>query len=166
MRYHIALVGVIAMVLFALFAKEASAQGFVYGGPLVLENETYISAGISGEKRVYEGLKVVFGVTGFGQTEGSGSLGGAVFSANGAYHFRLRNEKWEPFGTAGVSGLMIGDSSSYGGTGGPNVGGGLTWWFKQSRGLRGEYRLHLYEDVYPQATHEIRFGFVWKRKVA
>jgi hypothetical protein len=163
MRHHIAAIVVVGLVLLGVCAADASAEGFVYGGPLVLEKDTYISAGVSGEKGIYKGLKVVFGVTGMGRSGFGGSVGGAVFSANGAYHFRLKNEKWEPFATAGLSAVALGSGGEMGGTGGPNFGGGVTWWFKENRGIRGEYRVHVYPDTYPQASHEIRFGFVWKR---
>jgi hypothetical protein len=156
---HIAAIGLVVLVLTGLCAADAAAQGFVYGGPLVFENTTFVNAGISGEKSLHKGLKVVFGASGFG---GSG-VGGGVFSANAAYHFRLKNEKWEPFATGGVSGLAISNGYGAGGTGGPNFGGGATYWFKENRGFRGEYRVHIYPEVYPQAMHEVRFGFVWKR---
>ena len=160
MRLHGTAIGmmmVLGMVLFG--ANEAKAQGFVFGGPMVLDYEPYLNAGISGEKRVYKGLGLVVGLSILGRQETGfvEGIGGALFSLNGSYNFRLNHEKLEPFVTAGASGVSVG----YGGTGGPNFGGGVTYWFKERRGIRAEYRVHAWEYA---PSHEVRFGFVWGRR--
>ena len=58
--------------------------------------------------------------------------------------------------------MMVGGGGEIGGTAGVNFGGGMTYWFKENRGIRGEYRAHSLIDTYA-LNHEIRFGFVWKR---
>ena len=154
MRLHGTTIGmmmVLGMVLSG--ANEAKAQGFVFGGPLVVDHDPYVNVGISGEKRVYKGLGVVVGLSILGRE----NKGGALFSLNGSYNFRMNSERLEPFVTAGASGVGIGDGS----TGGPNFGGGLTYWFKERRGIRWEYRVHAWE-YHP--SHEVRFGFVWGRR--
>ena len=167
MRQFMATVGVVVFGMAFFGAIDAKAQGFVFGGPLVFEDVPYINVGISGEKRFGKSIGAVFGVSFFGRGDGGTSIGrssisgGGLFSLNGSYNFRLKNEKVEPFATGGVSGVTIGSEGS--GTGGPNVGGGLTYWFKESRGIRGEYRVH-FMDYVDLPTHEIRFGFVWKRR--
>lgn len=159
MRPFIAAVGA-AVLLMAIFGvEEANAQGFLFGGPLVLEGDTYTSAGISGERRFGRSVGAAFGIS----LLGGGGYGGAIFSMNGVYNFQLTNSKIEPFATGGVAGIVIGQGGEGGGTGGPNVGGGLTYWLWGNRGLRGEYRLHFFESARGD-THEVRFGFVWKRR--
>lgn len=51
MRPLIAAVGAVVLWMLVLGVEEANAQGFLFGGPLVLEGDTYTSAGISGERR-------------------------------------------------------------------------------------------------------------------
>jgi len=60
MRHYIAAVGLVGLLLMGFTAVEVSAQGFVYGGPMVFENTPFVNVGISGEKRVFDGVKVAF----------------------------------------------------------------------------------------------------------
>ena len=168
MRQFMATVGVVVIGMALFGAIDAKAQGFVFGGPLVFEDVPYVNVGISGEKRFGKSIGAVFGMSFFGRSSGGDSVyrssttGGGIFSMNGSYNFRLKNEKVEPFATGGISGLVIGTNGGGGATGGPNLGGGLTYWFKENRGIRGEYRVHFMDYVYVP-THEIRFGFAWRR---
>jgi hypothetical protein len=129
---------------------------------MVFENVPYVNVGISGEKRFGRDFGAVFGVSFFGRGDGGGSGGGGLFSFAGSYNVRLKNEKIEPFATGGVSGLALAGNGEGGATGGPVIGGGLTYWLKENRGIRGEYRVH-FMDYVETPTHEIRFGFVWRR---
>jgi hypothetical protein len=168
MRQFMATVGVVVFGMALFGATDAKAQGFVFGGPLVFEDVPFVNIGISGENRFGKNFGAVFGVSLFGRGDGGTSIccsstsGGGLFTLNGSYNFLLKNEKVEPFATAGISGLVISSGEGCGCTGGPNVGGGLTYWFKENRGIRGEYRVH-FMDYVDVPTHEIRFGFVWRR---
>lgn len=156
MRHYVSLIGLVGLWFMVIEPAKAEAQYFAYGGPLILEKSTYFNFGIGGEGRLYKGLAVVIDVSGFARSHG----GGVLLSANGAYKFSLSG-KTEPFATAGASVIALASDGEADAAGGPNFGGGLTYWFNENRGIRGEYRVHLY-DTYPKATSEIRFGYVWK----
>ena len=147
----------------AVAQHEGKSQGYVFGslGKVYGYSDTRLGAGIGFERLFDPGVGVGLDFQGFGAlTEYSSTYGGIVFTANGSYHLRnvVSSGKLVPFGTFGYSGLAVCDSSC-GGISGFNFGGGINYWFKPNRGLRVEFRDHVYTEYTSQQNWEFRTGF-------
>ena len=115
-----------------------------------------VGGGIGYERLLYKGLGLGGEFGGYG-----GSDARAVLSANGSYHFRQSaSQKLVPFGTAGVSALAAcGDGC--GASGAFNFGGGINYWFRPHRGLRLEFRDHVFNDGNAVHQLQMRVGFAF-----
>ncbi len=79
-----------------------------------------------------------------------------LFSLNPSYHFtsRRRSQRIVPFVTAGYTlGFREGTANLF------NWGGGATFWFKESLGLRLEYREHRFRDCRFYNTVRVALAF-------
>jgi hypothetical protein len=150
---------VMASLLFpglAFSQHEGPGQRYVFGsvGGWEVAQGTPVGGGF-GYERVFEGG----GGIGFeGEGFGTSHYGGGLFSADGSYHFRNPGWKVVPFGTAGYSGLVV-CGYGCGGISGINFGGGVNYWIAPSRGLRLEFRDHVFFDDYAIHKYEARIGF-------
>ena len=87
------------------------------------------------------------------------TLGMTLFSVPVGYHFVDRNKplKWDPFVSAGVIGVAAWQGSfGYH----SNIGGGVTYWFKDRLGVRTEFRAHVIG--YDEVTSQFRIGIAWR----
>src|SRR5688572_19191294 len=148
----------------ALAQNDGKGQGYVFGsfGTIYDSPDKRVGGGIGFERLFGPGVGFGLDFQGFGAvSESSSSYGGIVFTANGTYHLRnvVYSGKIVPFGTAGYSGLAV-CSSECGGISGFNFGGGVTYWFKPNRGLRVEFRDHVYSEYSSSWKNwEFRAGF-------
>jgi hypothetical protein len=126
--------------------KERMAYGYAFAAPLASTNGEHVSlhAGIGGEGILFKG----FGIGGEIGAVGPGVFGNSGFlvSVNPSYHFLNvgKSKRVVPFVTGGVT-LFGGCHASLAGCNnlGGNFGGGLTYWFKDSVGVRFEARDHV-----------------------
>ena len=115
--------------------KEHHGQGYAFFAPTATSEGGYgLHFGVGGEGLVYKGMGVG-GEVGYLGLAQNLSQGAGVFSPNVSYNFR-RSSKVSPFLTGGYT--LIANGS--GAANGPNLGGGLHWWFKDHIGLRFEIR--------------------------
>ena len=153
-----------ALLLFPLMAiaqNQRTGQGYLFAavGGVNAESGVTAGGGAGFEKLFYKGLGAGLEVQGYG---GNPYGGGVTFSANGSYHFRTSGSsaKMVPFGTAGFSALgSCGDSC--GGLTGFNFGGGVNYWITPGRGLRLEFRDHIFKPSDPIHKWEIRVGLAF-----
>jgi hypothetical protein len=127
-------------------SNDRRGYGYVFAAPLVSPNGEHVSlyTGIGGEGIFFKGL----GIGGEVGIVSPGVLGNSGFlvSVNPSYHFLnvSKSKRVVPFVTGGVT-LFGGCHPSIGGCNGlgGNFGGGLTYWFKDSVGMRFEARDHI-----------------------
>jgi hypothetical protein len=110
--------------------------------------------GAGGEALLYKGLGAGAEIGGIWALQGSDLL--AVFSADGSYHFS-RGRKISPFLTGGYS-LIWGDGSANM----VNFGGGINWWLGERKGIRLEFRDHVYAEGSNRQIVEFRIGFAFR----
>jgi hypothetical protein len=75
---------------------------------------------------------------------GSENEAAGMASLNGVYHFvrsPFRCKGFVPFVTGGVTSASAGDGAN---AAGGNVGGGITWWFRERAGVRMEVRDYIF----------------------
>jgi hypothetical protein len=79
----------------------------------------------------------------------------AVLSVNGYAHALGRDHPYlDPYVTAGYSGFFAPDHK----TGGPNLGAGVSWWFRREIGVAVELR-----QTYGTSEREVRFSvLIWQ----
>jgi hypothetical protein len=146
--------------------NERKGYGYVFAAPLVGPNGEHVSlhTGIGGEGIFFKGLGIG-GEIGF---VGPGVFGesGFLVSVNPSYHFLnvSKSKRVVPFVTGGVT-LFGGCHASLGGCNGlgGNFGGGLTYWFKDSVGMRFEARDHI-PLLFASADHfpSLRVGLTFR----
>jgi hypothetical protein len=147
--------------------QDRMAYAYVFAAPLVGPNGENVSlhTGIGGEGIFFKGFGIggEIGAVGHGVFDNAGFL----VSLNPSYHFLnvSRSKRVVPFVTAGVT-LFGGCHESLGGCNGlgGNFGGGLTYWFKDSVGVRFEARDHIpllfaSADHFPSARVGLTFRF-------
>ena len=142
---------------------EKVTQGYVFSsvGKWTDDQSTLVGGGIGFERLIVKGFGLGGEVQINGPVGGYGSYGLLTFSGNGSYHFRnaSRSGKLVPFVSGGYTGLAA-CSSECGGLNGFNVGGGINYWLKPSRGIRVEFRDHVFREYgYTIQKWETRFGF-------
>lgn len=140
----------------AFAQDERSSQKYLFGafGGWHGVDSPQMGGGF-GYERLFQGAG--FGVE--GEAFGGIGYGGGIGSANISYHIQKLTAARDivPFGTFGYSAAGVCGSSCIG-LYGFNFGGGANFWFKPNRGLRVEFRDHVFYDY--GATHklEMRFG--------
>ena len=140
-------------------SRRFRGQGYVFIAPGTYIGNAGSTAtmhfGGGGEGLVYKGLGLgaeIGGITAL--QESSGCLW--LFSLNGSYHFS-RQRKVAPFLTGGYS--------SVGGNGQRNLinfSGGINYWFREKRGIRLEFRDHIYTDGTERHLLGFRIGFAFR----
>jgi hypothetical protein len=123
--------------------KERKSYGYAFTGLFVPASgnvgDPGVHVGVGGEGIFLKG----FGVGGEIGYVRSGAFdnGFGLISANPSYHFinATSSRKLVPFVTGGISLFFTGSGS----IGGPNFGGGITYWFNDRIGMRLEARDHL-----------------------
>jgi hypothetical protein len=133
--------------LLAVAQSERRGQIYVFGtaGSFDEAEGFNLGGGVGFEKLFYKGLGAGAELEGF-WGPGSDGYGGLVFSANPSYHFKTSGSKLVPFVTGGFSAIGICGGGFFlcGGTGGFNLGGGIHYWTSPKRGLRMEFRDHVF----------------------
>ena len=133
-------------------------QGYVFfsAGAYIGFSETVstIHIGMGVETLLFRGLAAGAEAGVLGAIRGSDPLG--LFSLDGSYHF-LRQQKIVPFLCAGYS-VVGGD----GRRNLVNLGGGINWWFREGKGVRLEFRDHIYADGSSRHLLGFRFGYSFR----
>lgn len=133
------------------------AQGYAFVAPGVYvgfsESVATMHVGGGGEGLVYKGLGLGAEVGALWATRGSDLLG--MVSVDGSYH-SSRGRKVSPFLTGGYS--LIGGNGRRNLV---NFGGGLNWWLGARRGIRLEFRDHVYADGGRQIL-DFRIAFAFR----
>lgn len=122
-----------------------AGQGYVFFAPGGASNSGFtnstIHVGGGGDIFVWKGLSAGAELGGIWPTEDIASIIG-VLSVNGSYHFYGSTpRKVVPFVTSGYTLLF-----REGADNAANVGGGVTWWFRDKAGLRLEFRDHIWSQ--------------------
>ena len=162
----------VLVVLFALSfpvlapaQSERRGQSYVFGtiGSFDENDGFNVGGGAGFEKLFYKGLGAGAELEGF-WGPGDDGYGGLVFSANPSYHFGTPGSKLVPFGTGGFSavGLCGGGWFLCGAAAGFNFGGGIHYWTSPKRGMRMEFRDHVFNPG-SGALHklEMRIGLAF-----
>jgi hypothetical protein len=110
--------------------------------------------GGGGEALLYRGLAAGAEAGGIWALRGSNLLG--VLSVDGSYHLS-RSRRISPFLTCGYS-LLWGD----GHRNLINFGAGVNWWLGSGKGIRLEFRDHVYADGSNRQIVEFRIGFAFR----
>ncbi len=118
------------------------------------ETVSTMHVGGGGEAFLYKGLAAGAEMGGIWALRGSDLL--AVFSADGSYHFS-RSRKISPFVTCGYSRIWGDGSANM-----INFGGGINWWLGESKGIRLEFRDHVYAESSHRQVVEFRIGFAFR----
>jgi len=118
------------------------------------DTEATMQFGGGGEAFVYRGLAAGAEIGGIWALRGSDLLG--VLSVDGSYHLS-RSRRLSPFLTCGYS-LLWGD----GHRNLVNFGGGVNWWIGKRKGIRLEFRDHVYADGSNRQILEFRIGFAFR----
>jgi len=159
-RFFVAAIVVLPVSAFAQ-EDEKPVQGYLFGtaGQWGFRSGQKLGGGIGVERVFNIGLGVGGEVQGFGLT-GTGDRGaGVLVGFNGSYHFKLpERRRWVPFVTGGYSGLAV-CSYGCGGVSGFNYGGGVNYWVKPNRGIRVEFRDHVFPSYGSVHQPEFRIGF-------
>jgi hypothetical protein len=133
-------------------------QGYLFLAPGAYtgysETRATMHVGAGGEALLYKGFGAGAEIGGIWALQGSDLL--AVFSADGSYHFS-RGRKISPFLTGGYS-LIWGDGSANM----VNFGGGINWWLGERKGVRLEFRDHVYAEGSNRQIVEFRIGFAFR----
>jgi hypothetical protein len=133
-------------------------QGYLFLAPgaYVGYSETIATMhfGGGGEAFLYRGLAAGVEVGGIWALRGSDLL--AVFSADGSYHFS-RSRKLSPFLACGYSRIWGDGSANM-----VNFGGGINWWLGERKGIRLEFRDHVYAGSGHRQIAEFRIGFAFR----
>lgn len=127
---------------------------FVAPGAYIGNAETILTlhAGGGGEFLVFRGLGIGAEVGGIAAlTHSGGGLG--LISANGLYHFAGQH-RVSPFLTGGYSSVFGRGQRHL-----VNFGVGLNYWFQEGKGIRLEFRDHIYADDTGRHLLGVRIGF-------
>jgi hypothetical protein len=129
---------------------------FVAPGAYVGYSETAATMhfGGGGEAFLFKGLAAGAEIGGMWALRGSDLL--ALFSADGSYHFS-RGRKVSPFLTCGYSRIWGDGSANM-----VNFGGGVNWWLGEKKGIRLEFREHVYAGSSHRQIAEFRIGFAFR----
>jgi hypothetical protein len=139
-------VGILAIStpVVAQTGEESRAHGYVFFAPGVTSpGGTGIAhLGGGGEALVYRGLGAGAELSYIAPWRAFGDGIGA-FSPNASYHFRPHpgESKVTPFVTGGYTLLFRSGTANA-----LNVGGGVTYWFRERMGLRFEVRDHIWPN--------------------
>ncbi len=130
-------------------------QGYLFAAPGTYvgfsESTATMHVGGGGEAILYRGLGLGAEIGVLWALRGSDPLG--LFSVDGSYHFS-RQHKLSPF--------LAGGYSVIGGEGRRNLvnyGGGVHYWFSENKGIRLEFRDHLYADGTERHLLSFRVAF-------
>ncbi len=133
-------------------------QGYLFLAPgayaAYSEAVSTMHFGGGGEAFLYRGLAAGAEIGGFWALRGSDLLG--VLSANGSYHFS-RDRKISPFLTGGYSRIWGAGSRNM-----VNFGCGINWWLGERKGIRLEFRDHIYAEGSNRQIAEFRIGFAFR----
>ncbi len=133
-------------------------QGYLFLAPGAYvgysETVSTMHFGGGGEAFLYKGLAAGAEIGGVWALRGSDLL--AVFSADGSYHFS-RHGKVSPFLTCGYSRIWGDGSANM-----INFGGGINWWLGERKGIRLEFREHVYAESSHRQIAEFRIGFAFR----
>jgi len=133
-------------------------QGYLFLAPGAYvgysETRATMHFGGGGEALLYKGLGAGAEMGGIWALQGSDLF--ALFSADGSYQFS-RGRKISPFLTCGYS-RIGGDGSANM----VNFGGGINWWLGERKGIRLEFREHVYADSGHRQIAEFRIGFAFR----
>ncbi len=133
-------------------------QGYLFLAPGAYvgysESVATMHFGGGGEAFIYKGLAAGAEVGGIWALRGSDLL--AVFSADGSYHFS-RSRKLSPFLACGYSRIWGDGSANM-----VNFGGGINWWLGERKGIRLEFREHIYAESSHRQIAEVRIGFAFR----
>ena len=133
-------------------------QGYVFVAPGAYvgysETRATMHFGGGGEGLIYKGLGLGAEIGGIWAVQGSDLL--AVLSVNGSYHFS-RGRKISPFLTGGYSPIWGDGSANM-----VNFGGGVNWWLGERKGIRLEFRDHVYAEGSNRQIVEFRIGFAFR----
>lgn len=130
-------------------------QGYLFAAPGTYvgfsESAATMHVGGGGEALLYRGLGLGAEIGVLWALRGSDPLG--LLSVDGSYHFS-RQHKLSPF--------LVGGYSVIGGEGRLNLvnyGGGVHYWFRENKGIRLEFRDHLYTDGTERHLLSFRIAF-------
>jgi len=133
-------------------------QGYIFAAPGAYvgysETRATMHFGGGGEALLYKGLGAGAELGGIWALQGSDLL--AVFSVGGSYHFS-RDRKISPFLTGGYSRIWGDGSADL-----VNFGGGVNWWLGERKGIRLEFRDHVYAEGSNRQIVEFRIGFAFR----
>jgi hypothetical protein len=130
---------------------------FVAPGAYIGNAETVptLHVGGGGEFLVYRGLGIGAEAGGIAAlTQSGGGLG--LISANGLYQFAPQR-RVSPFLTGGYSSVFGRGQRHL-----VNIGVGLTYWFQEGKGIRLEFRDHIYADNKRRHLLGVRIGFAFR----
>jgi len=152
--------------LLATAQDDRRGQGYVFGmvGGADRGLGAHVGGGAGFEKLFYKGLGAGADLAGFWGSERGSSYGGLLLSANGSYHFNIPAEpgRMSPFGTGGFSAVGLCEERYFcGGTTGFNLGGGFHYWTSRNRGLRVEFRDHIFQIDESLHVFEVRIGLAF-----
>ncbi len=169
-RWNRVLVTITATALFTAYADAQNRapaatphsdhrfQGYLFISPGTYvgysESRATIHVGGGAEALLYGGIGMGTEVGVLGAIGGSDILG--LLSIDGSYHFS-RRQKVSPFLTGGYS--LVGGNGRRNLV---NYGGGVNWWFRENRGIRLEFRDHIYADGSRRHLLSYRLGFTFR----
>ncbi len=157
--------------LFLLIAPEflqaqtpdkPAGHGYVFFAPGGASNSGFTNstmhAGGGGDIFVWKGLGAGAELGAIWPTENIAGIIG-VLSVNGSYHFYGSTpRKVVPFVTSGYT-LLFREGTANA----TNVGGGVTWWFREKTGLRLEFRDHIWSpDRSTVHLWQVRIGLSFR----
>ena len=133
-------------------------QGYIFGAPGAYhgysETRATMHVGGGGDVLLYKGLGAGADIGGVWALSGSDLL--TLLSVNGSYHFS-RDRRISPFLTGGYSGIWGDGSANL-----VNFGGGVNWWLGKRKGIRLEFRDHVYTGSENRQIVEFRIGFAFR----
>lgn len=150
--------------LLAQESPRSSVLGTVFLGPSGKtgfgKTTAAITVGGGGEWLLASGLGVGAEAHYLWETR-SFTAGSSALSINATYHHGAgrRDNNWVPFGTMGFANSIPFED----GEAGFNYGGGITYWFRRSKGLRIEFRDYVHSDPF-ETFHswQIRTGLTFR----
>jgi hypothetical protein len=161
MLWRLFVAAIVVLPISAFAQNDKPVQGYLFGtvAQFGFESGQKVGGGIGVERVFNIGLGVGGEVQGFGLTATGDRGAGVLVGFNGSYHFPLsERRRWVPFVTLGYSGLAV-CSYGCGGASGFNYGGGVNYWLKPNRGIRVEFRDHVFPSYGAVHQPEFRIGF-------
>lgn len=113
--------------------------------------------GVGGEAVLDKSVGIGAEIGGIGMRQYFGNSVVGVFSPNGYYHFVRREDKFDPFVTAGYTMIFRSGHANL-----LNFGGGVNYWFHHRLGARFEFRDQVHVDGSSVHYWGVRAGLAFR----